>query len=333
LRPGRLVAAGLALLLLLALAAWLVPSGYYLYVPNEAEPLAPKVKVEGERDTGPGGIYYVDIVVRRATWPERLLPFVRPDGSTLLPEQAVVPRGTSFAERRRDARAEMNRSEQIAAAVALREAGYPVRAVPRGVLVEGVAPDAPAARVLEAQDVIVAVDGRPVRTPAQLRAAVGRRKPGQVVGLTLRRDGTRRAVTVRTVSDPADPRRPLIGIRVGQDASIELPVDVDIDLGNVGGPSAGLAFALDVLEELGRNVDRGHKVAATGELELDGTVRPIGGAQQKAVGVREAGVDVFLVPAGENAAAARRYAGNVRVIPVESFQQALRKLATLPRRS
>jgi PDZ domain-containing protein len=333
LRPGRLVAAGLALLLLLVLAAWLVPSGYYLYVPNEAEPLAPKVKVEGERDTGPGGIYYVDIVVRRATWPERLLSFVRPDGSTLVPEHAVIPPGSSFAERRRDARAEMNRSEQIAAAVALREAGYPVRAVPRGVLVEGVASDAPAARVLEAQDVIVAVDGQPVRTPAQLRAAVGKRKPGQVVGLTLRRDGKRRTVTVRTVPDPADPQRPLIGIRVGQDASIELPIDVDIDLGNVGGPSAGLAFALDVLEELGRNVDQGHKVAATGELELDGTVRPIGGAQQKAVGVRKAGVDVFLVPAGENTAEARRYAGNARVIPVESFQQALRKLATLPRRS
>jgi PDZ domain-containing protein len=227
----------------------------------------------------------------------------------------------------------MNRSEQIAAAVALREAGYPVRAVPRGVLVEGVAPDAPAARVLEAQDVIVAVDGQRVRTPAQLRAVVGKRKPGQIVGLTVRRDGKRRTVTVRTVPDPADPQRPLIGIRVAQDATIELPLDVDIDLGDVGGPSAGLAFALDVLEELGRNVDHGRKVAATGELELDGTVRPIGGAMQKAVGVRQAKADVFLVPAGENAEEARRSAGNVRVIPVESFQQALRALATLPPRS
>jgi PDZ domain-containing protein len=271
--------------------------------------------------------------VRRATWPERLLPFLRPDGATLVPEHAVVPPGSSFAERRQDARAEMDRSERIAAAVALREAGYPVRAVPRGILVEGVAPDAPAARVLDAQDVIVAVDGQPVRTPKQLRAAVAKRKPGEIVGLAVRRDGKRRVVTVRTVPDPADPRRPLIGIRIGQDAQIELPIDVDIDLGNVGGPSAGLAFALDVLEELGRNVDRGRKVAATGELELDGTVRPIGGAKQKAFGVQKAKADVFLVPAGENAAEARRYAGNARVIPVESFQQALRALATLAPRS
>ena len=92
----------------------------------------------------------------------------------MVPEHAVVPPGPSFAERRQDARAEMNRSEQVAAAVALREAGFPVRAVPRGVLVEGVAPDAPAATVLEPQDVIVAVDGRPVRTPAE--APGGRRE-------------------------------------------------------------------------------------------------------------------------------------------------------------
>jgi PDZ domain-containing protein len=332
--PGRLIGAGIALLVVIALLGWLVPSGYYLYVPNRAEPLAPKVKVEGERDdTGPGGIYYVDIVVRRATWPERLLPFLRPDGATMVPEHAVVPPGSSFAERRQDAQAEMARSEDVAAAVALREAGYPVQAAPRGVLVEGVASDAPAVRVLRPQDVIVAVDGRPVRTPAQLRAAVGRRKPGDVVGLTVRRDGKRRQLTVRTVPDPADPKRPLIGIRVGQAAQIELPIDVDIDLGNVGGPSAGLAFALDVLEELGRDVDRGHKVAATGEIELDGSVRPIGGVKQKAFGVRKANADVFLVPAGDNAEEARRYAGKARVIPVENFQQALQALATLPQRS
>ncbi|MDX6485825.1 MAG: Lon-like protease [Gaiellaceae bacterium] len=105
-----------------------------------------------------------------------------------------------------------------------------------------------------------------------------------------------------------------------------------IDAGNVGGPSAGLAFALEVMEELGHNVDHGYKVAATGEIELNGRVTPIGGVKQKTFGARQAKVDVFLVPAGDNAREAKRYANGLRVIPVQSFPQALRALATLPPR-
>ena len=122
----------------------------------------------------------------------------------------------------------------------------------------------------------------------------------------------------------------MIGIIVSQAADVRLPRKVKINAGGVGGPSAGLAFALDVLEELGRNVDHGYRVAATGEVDLAGDVLPIGGIKQKMIGVRRTGIDVFLVPAGDNASEAKRFAGRVRVIPVKSFQQALHALATLP---
>jgi Lon-like protease len=330
--PTRRLLLSAGLLLALALAfAWFVPTGSYLLVPNEAQALAPKVKVEGERDASDtGGILYVDLTQRRATWLERFLPFLRPDGSTLVPRHAVVPPGSSFAERREDAHAEMLRSKRVAAAVALRQAGLAVVAKPEGALVEFVAPDVPAAKQLEEQDVIVAADGESVRTPGDLRRIVGRRAPGKPVRLRIRRGGRLRELTVRTVQDPSEERRAIIGIRVAQEAQIKLPLRVDIELGDVGGPSAGLAFALDILEELGKDVDRGYEVAATGELELDGSVRPIGGVKQKTFGVRRARADVFIVPAGDNAQVARRYAGNLRVIAVESFQQALRQLATLP---
>jgi PDZ domain-containing protein len=82
------------------------------------------------------------------------------------------------------------------------------------------------------------------------------------------------------------------------------------------------------MEELGKNVDQGLDVAATGEIDVDGGVGPVGGIKQKTYGARRAGVDVFLVPAGDNAAEARRYARGLRVVPVKSFQQALRALAT-----
>ena len=81
-------------------------------------------------------------------------------------------------------------------------------------------------------------------------------------------------MTVRTVESPAEQGRAIIGIRVAQAADIKLPLKVDIDLGDVGGPSAGLPFALDVLQELGTNVDHGRRVVATGEIALDGTRRP-----------------------------------------------------------
>jgi Predicted secreted protein containing a PDZ domain len=104
---------------------------------------------------------------------------------------------------------------------------------------------------------------------------------------------------------------------------------VKIDAGDVGGPSAGLAFALDVLEKLGKDVDHGRRIAATGQIELDGTVSAVGGLKQKTIGVRRSGIRYFLVPAGENAAEAQRFAHGVRIIPVHSFRQALRRLATL----
>src|SRR5207249_1872442 len=137
---------------------------------------------------------------------------------------------------------------------------------------------------------------------------------------------------LKTIADPSDPSHAIVGIGIDQAARITLPVKIAIKTGNIGGPSAGLAFALEVMEKLRRDVDRGYKVAATGQIFLDGGVGPIGGVRQKIFGARQSGVDIMLVPAGENAAVARRYAGSVRVMPVETFRQALRALATLPRK-
>jgi Lon-like protease len=136
-------------------------------------------------------------------------------------------------------------------------------------------------------------------------------------------------VSLRTVENPRDSKRAFLGVIIADDADVRLPIDVEINLGNVGGPSAGLAFALDVHEELGRDVDRGRRVAATGEITLDGQVRAVGGVKQKTIAARRSGMDVFLVP-GENAAEARRYAEGLQVVPVDTFQQALHELATLP---
>ena len=334
-RPGRVrIGQAIGVLGLVAIVmlvvAWIVPSGAYLYLPDRAKPVADRVKVPGEKpSTGAGGIYYVDVTIRRANLLERIVPWARPEGSDLVPANHVVPEGSSFEKQRETALQEMARSEQVASAVALRAAGYEVKAKPRGILIEGVAPDAPSRRELRSGDVIVSAAGKPVRTPAELRAQMARVAGGESVVLGIRRGDKVSDVTVKTVATADTPPRAVIGIGIAQDAEIDLPFDVEIDLGRVGGPSAGLPFALDVLDELGTDVDRGYRIVATGEIEIDGSVRPVGGLKQKTVGARRAGADVFIVPAGDNADEARRYAGTLRVVPVENFQQALRALRTL----
>ena len=314
--------------LVAAFVLWWLPADDFLFVPDRAKPLADKVEVEGGKANAEGDVYYVDLFVRRIRLLEQLLPFTRPEGSTLVSEEILAPTGESDAERNRQNAADMERSEETAAVVALRELGYDIVATPRGVLVTTVSPDVPAAATLDPGDVIVAVDGTPVRTPTELRAQIGRRKPGDDVRLTLRRGKKAVEATVRTIASPEDPSKAIVGILVDQDARVELPFDVDIDLGRVGGPSAGLPFALEIARQLGRDVTSGCRIAATGALALDGTVIPIGGVKQKTIGARRADVDYFLVPAGENAEDAEENAGGLEVIPVESFQQALQTLAT-----
>jgi len=328
------VAVALGLIgLVTAFVLWILPAEEFIFTPGNPKPLEDKVTVEGGRPTGEGAVYYVDIFVRRTSRLEEIFTFLRPEGSTVVPEQQLLPPGTSEAERDRQTAAQMQRSELIASAVALEELGYEVRSTPRGALVVEVAPDAPAAAKLEVGDVIVEVNGARVSTPDELRREIGRRNAGDDVRLTVRRgEEERLELVVRTVAAPGEPTRPIIGILVDQDADIDLPLDVEIDLGSVGGPSAGLPFAIEIARMLGRDVTHGCEVAATGELALDGTVLSVGGLKQKTIGARNEGVDVFLVPAGENAEDAQDNAGDIEVVPVDSFQQALRLLTTSPRK-
>jgi PDZ domain-containing protein len=321
--------AGLVLLAVVV-ALFIVPSNEYIFLPDKAHLVGPLVSVAGGHEaTGPGGIYFVDVIVRKATLLERLFGGLH-KGADLEAPDNVVPAGVSSAQNDQLSLEEMKTSQQIAGAVALRSLGYKVKAVDSGALVAGISPGLPADGKLEPTDVIVAVDGKPVNSPASLTRAMKGRPVGQTVRFTIHRGSTTKTLAIPTVAASATSKRAIVGIFVEQADSIHLPIHVTIDAGNVGGPSAGLAFALDVLEKLGRNVDRGNKIAATGEIYLNGAVGPIGGIKQKTFGAREAGVDAFLVPAGQNATDAKRYADGLRIIPVKSFQQALHALATLP---
>jgi len=323
-----LLATGLVLAVVVV-GLYVIPSDQYIFLPDKARPLAPFVTVKGERsDKDGGGIYYVAVEVKKASILEKLFHGLH-EGSTLVPAAAIRAPGESDQQHQRVELRAMSESQKIGAAVALRSLGYRVPVKVLGTLVAQVATDGPSAGKLEPGDRIVAIDGQPTKTAAEIRGAIAKHRPGETVEVTVLRNGAEKKVAVKTVPDPKSSKRPLIGVFLQNETKISLPVPVKIDLGQVGGPSAGLAFALDVVEELGHNIDRGHKVVASGEILQDGTVIPVGGLKQKTIGAKRAGADVFLVPAGENAQEARRYAGSMRVIPVHSFRQALRALATL----
>ena len=329
-RPLHLALTGAVLLIVVFLILWEVPSDNYLLLPDKAHPVAPLVHVAGEKNrSDASGLYFVDVIEQRASLWDSLFPGLH-DGASLVPASALIPPGATQQSQQHVDLAEMARSQQIAAAVALRSLGYKVTAHPIGVLVDAAVPGSGAFRKLEPADLIVSLDGTPAKTMTQLHAALGTHKVGQVVSVGVRRGSKVVAVKVKTTPAQGDPHFPALGVYVEQATHVRLPVKVSIDSGNIGGPSAGLAFALEILRKLGHDVTHGYRVAATGQLLPDGTVAPIGGVRQKIFGVRDAHVDVFLVPAGDNYRVAKRYAGKVRVLAVHNFRQALHLLATLP---
>ncbi len=318
--------AGLVLIAVVG-ALLIFPSNDYIFLPDEAHPVAPLVTVPGGHDPTIGGIYYVDIIVRKAKLVERLFGGLH-EGADLYPASAINPPGGGEEQRRQIDIQDMQNSQQVAAAVALRADGKKVTTTPIGAKVDAVIPGTPAVGRLEPDDVITAIDGAQVKTRADVITAMSSHTPGDTVAFSIRRAGASQVVRIRTVAEPKT-NRAIVGIALETAIDIHLPIDVKINAGDVGGPSAGLAFALDILQELGRDVVHGHKIAATGEILPDGSVGPIGAIKQKTLGAREAHVDAFLVPAGDNAREARRYAHGLRIIAVESFPQALRALATL----
>jgi PDZ domain-containing protein len=329
--PGKLLFAfGAVVVAVVVLALTLPDKNDYIFLPDDPHPVLPLIKVQnGVQPNDRGGIFFVDVIVKQPSLAEGWFPGLFHDGASLVPAEAVNPTGLSEQARRRASLQMMSRSQRLAAAVALRAAGYRVRVTEQGAFVEQVIPGTPAAGKLQPSDTIAEIDGTQVGTLAKLRSLLAAKKPGDRISLVVRREGKALHLSLTLGADPSDKSRAVMGVLVEQAASIRLPLKVEIDTGNVGGPSAGLAMALGLLEKLGRDVDHGRRVAATGEIGIDGSVGPVGGIKQKTIGAREAGIQLFLVPAGDNAAEARRYAKGMRIAPVRSFQQALQVLATM----
>jgi PDZ domain-containing protein len=318
-----------------AIAGWLLtlPSDEYILLPDDPHPADAVISVGGAKPTQSGdgsGIYYLDVLVHQASVPESWLSRFE-DGATVLPAAAVVPPGGSATDLDRVDRLTFADSRTVAGVVALRALGRTVKVERTGVTFDGVDRQAPAYKAgLRPGMVITAIDGVPVPEVKDLETQMAGRKPGSPIALSVL-DGKRKLELKTTLtSDPANAKRAIIGILGvhGAPPRAQLPVKVTISPQGLGrGPSAGLAFSLEVYDALsGHKLAKGRKIAVTGTIDLSGTVGPIGGVRQKVIGAARRHANLVLVP-DANLADAKAAAGNrIKVIAVSSFREALKAL-------
>ncbi|UTT51741.1 YlbL family protein [Microbacterium maritypicum] len=261
---------------------------------------------------------------RTPSWFELALAWMD-SSKAVVPLDSVFPQGVTSEQRDERNATLMVDSQHEATAAALNELGYDTGA--EVVVVEAVA-DSPADGILEADDVITAIDGTPVSSATQLREAI-QAAAGAPVQLTVLRDGAEQTVEVTPEKrTEGDTTAWLIGITLRTDYDFE--IDVTIQLDNVGGPSAGMMFALGIIDTLTEGeLNGGKDIAGTGTIDAAGTVGPIGGIRQKLYGARDAGAEYFLAPAANCDEVVGHVPDGLQVIRTATLEESLAALEVI----
>ena len=234
---------------------------------------------------------------------------------------------------------QMRTSEEVAQFVALTWLGFDATILPGDVLISEIAClefDAdgacvrwpPSDEVLDPGDRLLVADGVDLASVGDLMEVLEGKVPGDVITLLVERRGEGEfEVEVELTSATDDPERTIVGFLPFDTRRVELPFDISIDTGSIGGPSAGLAFTLTLIDGLSEGeLTGGKKVAVTGTIDLDGSVGPIGGLTQKASAVAQAGVEVFLVPqqqGEQQITEARAAAPGLEIVAVATLDEAI----------
>jgi len=323
----------------------------YAEAPGSASAVEQRMEFEAvKRYPAKGSVLFVTVAGPHLTGLQALVGWLDPDVDELTFAQKF---GTSTPEQERSrGLKDMRSAKDDAPYVALTKLGYPTERIPGKVVVSRVlcleaSKDrqtclkyVPADAFLDDGDEILSIGGKAITTRDDISAALAGHRAGDKVSFTVRRagptddqPGPEQTGDVELVANPDDATKPFIGIELADTTQVKLPFTVNIDTGAIGGPSAGLAFTLTLLDELTPGeLTGGKKVAVTGTIDLDGRVGAIGGIRQKAVAVKQAGAQLFIVPASqsdEDLAAVRKTLGADRVVAVSTLDEALAALAKI----
>ena len=240
----------------------------------------------------------------------------------VVPESEICPAGQTQKQTQQQDTQQMTSSQQTATAAALTELHIPYSTQ---VVVVQADKGLPAYGVLEPGDVITAVNGKPVTSQASLTSLITAHPAGTKLTVTVTRNGQRKQVEVGTAESGG---HPVMGVEVT--GRYKFPFDVSISVGDIGGPSAGMMFALGIIDKLTKdNLTGGKFIAGTGEIEASGKVDAIGGIQQKMVGARNAGATIFLTPASNCADTKGAVPAGLRLVKVSTLNQAVTYLQAL----
>jgi len=311
-----------------------VDLNYYAVQPGVAQSVQQFIHVppsKGHPVTHP--VLLTDVEIGRVSALSYL--YYKLQGDTDFYSVASVTGGTPPSEQGAQGALEMSQAESYAKTAALRRLGYTVPAIPAGAVVAATYAGTPAYAAVNVGDVITAVDGTPTLTADALLVQLRKYHAGDTITLTVKAGGTGAPkpvpVTLRTTRIDVGGgqfQTVTLGLQVEDQINFIYPFPISIDVANIGGPSAGLAMTLGVIDELtGGSLTGGHTIAATGTIDQQGDVGDVGGVPQKTVAVENAGATVFLVPPQELAAARSKQKPGLQIYAVSTLDQALAVLA------
>lgn len=301
-------------------AAW-IPLPYYSVGPGPAREVVPLIAVDGHPTYDSGKLVMTTVSFRKVTGLTATIAWLDPNVA-VVGQDLLYPPGLTVAQERERSLSQMDTSKIAATSVVLgRLTKYPDDHG-EGVLIETVFQRCPAEGELFAGDLVDSIGGTPINDVADASHAIESVAPGDPLTFHISAGGEQHDVTVTRGACPgAD--RPVVGISMVNN----FPFGVQISSGDVGGPSAGMMWALGLYDLLTPgDLTDGRLIAGTGTMELDGTVGPIGGITDKVVAARSVGAQVFLVPKDNLAEARTVDPGAMQLIPVASFDGALRAL-------
>lgn len=311
---------------ILCMVAWNIELPYLAYTPGPVSDAADTIHADGVAIYPPDGeLLMLTVVAPDVNIFEAVIGGLDPT-IDLVPKQKVRREGETDEEYRSRVLQQMDDSNFRAIYVALTYLGYEM--VPTDVVVNEIVEGVPAASVLELGDSILSVNGLDITATADFATALAGTSPGDVIHLTVERDGEILDLEVELAVREDDPESAMIGIVLGE--LTEPPFPIEIESGDVGGPSAGMMHTIAIIDTLTEGeLSHGRVIAGTGTIKVDGTVGNIGGVRQKVVAAEAAGAEVILVPAGNYEAALTAERHSIEIVPVETLADAIAYLENL----